>query len=84
MNSVEMTGIDELIDNFDALLRDYPELKGDLLEQLAGKLLGDVQGAIGGSGQVQDWQDEHEGGGKAYVAVRPKANTYRTTPSGKQ
>ena len=84
MQSVEMTGIDELIDNFDALLRDYPELKGDLLEQLAGKLLGDVQGAIGGSGQVQGWQDKHVGSGKGYVAVRPKANTYKTTPGGKQ
>ncbi|HIQ69330.1 MAG TPA: hypothetical protein IAA67_03235 [Candidatus Avoscillospira stercorigallinarum] len=84
MNSVEMTGIDELIDNFEALLRDYPDIKGDLLEQLAGKLLGDVQGAIGGTGQVQSWQDKHVGSGKGYVAVRPKANTYKTTPGGKQ
>ena len=84
MQSVEMTGVDELIDNFEALLRDYPDIKGNLLEQLAGKLLGDVQGAIGGSGQVQGWQDKHVGSGKGYVAVRPKANTYKTTPGGKQ
>ena len=84
MQSVEMTGVDELIDNFEALLRDYPDIKGNLLEQLAGKLLGDVQGAIGGSGQVRGWQDKHVGSGKGYVAVRPKANTYKTTPGGKQ
>lgn len=84
MNSVEMTGIDQLIDNFEALLRDYPDIKGNLLEQLAGKILGDVQGAIGGSGQVQGWQDKHVGSGRGYVAVRPKANTYKTTPGGKQ
>lgn len=84
MQSVEMTGVDELIDNFEALLRDYPDIKGNLLEQLAGKILGDVQGAIGGSGQVQGWQDKHVGSGRGYVAVRPKANTYKTTPGGKQ
>ena len=84
MQSVEMTGIDELIDNFEALLRDYPDIKGNLLEQLAGKLLGDVQGAIGGSGQVQSWQDKHVGSGKGYVAARPKAKTFKSTPGGKQ
>lgn len=84
MNSVEMTGIDELIDSFEALLRDYPDIKGDLLEELAGRILADVKWGIAGTGQVQSWQDKHVGSGKGYVAVRPKANTYKTTPGGKQ
>lgn len=84
MNSVEMTGIDELIESFEALLRDYPDIKGDLLEELAGRILADVKWGIAGTGQVQSWQDKHVGSGKGYVAVRPKANTYKTTPGGKQ
>ena len=84
MQSVEMTGIDELIDNFEALLRDYPDIKGDLLEKLADRILADVKWGIAGSGQVQSWQDKHVGSGKGYVAARPKANTYKTTPGGKR
>lgn len=84
MQSVEMTGVDELIDNFEALLRDYPDIKGDLLGKLADRILADVKWGIAGSGQVQSWQDKHVGSGKGYVAARPKANTYKTTPGGKQ
>ncbi len=84
MQSVEMTGIDELIDNFEALLRDYPDIKGDLLEKLADRILADVKWGIAGSVQVQSWQDKHVGSGKGYVEARPKANTYKTTPGGKR
>ena len=84
MQSVEYSGLDRLIESWEALLQDYPGMKRELLEKLGAQLLADVQGEIGGSGTVQGWQERYIGSKNGYVAVRPKAKTYKTTSSGKQ
>ena len=59
-------------------------MKGKLLEELGEEMLARVRGAIPGTGTVRSWQERYIGSKNGYVAVRPKAKTYKTTPGGKQ
>ena len=52
--------------------------------QIGARLLQEVRTGIGGTGKVSGWQAPHMGSGGGYVAVRPKAETYQTTKSGKR
>ena len=61
MQSIEMSDLDRLIERWEALLRDYPGMKRELLEELGKQLLDDVRGEIGGSGTVQGWQERYIG-----------------------
>ena len=84
MQSIELDGLDRLLDGWESLQRDFPGMKRELLEELGRSLLEDVRSEIGGGGQVQGWQERYVGSRNGYVAVRPKAKTYKTTAGGKQ
>ena len=73
--TVDTSGLDRLMESWDALVKQFPEKKRGLLEQIGARLLQEVRSG---------WQAPHMGSGGGYVAVRPKAETYQTTKSGKR
>lgn len=58
------------------IIRAMPELKRAAFEDLGPEILAEVREEIGGSGKVQDWQEDQVGSRGGYVAVRPKARTW--------
>lgn len=85
--SLDATALDRLLDSWEKLLKDFPSMKQKLLEDLGEELLGNVRQKIGGKtgkDTVQDWQERYLGSRNGYVAVRPKAKTYKETKSGKK
>lgn len=82
MQSIDVSSIDKILEGWDKLLKEYPQMKRELLEDLGQRMLADVQGAIGGTGTVQSWQARYTGSRNGYVAVRPRANTFQTTKGG--
>ena len=73
MQSVDTSSIDHLLESWDRLLKDYPNMKRDLLINLGNQLLEDVRQVIGGTGKVQGWQERYVGSRNGYAAVRPKS-----------
>ena len=71
MASVEASGLDRILESWDEILRDFPEMKRKLLEDLGKQMLSDVQGEIPGTGTVRGWQERYIGSKNGYVAVRP-------------
>ena len=84
MQSIELDGLDRLLDGWESLQRDFPGMKRELLEELGRSLLEDVRSEIGGGGQVQGWQERYIGSKNGYTAIRAKAKTYKVTAGGKQ
>lgn len=84
MPSVQIDGLDRILNSWDALQREFPAMKRDLLEDLGKQMLSEVQSKIPGTGTVRGWQELYIGSKSGYVAVRPKAKTYKTTPGGKK
>ena len=82
MQSVDTSSIDHLLESWDRLLKDYPNMKRDLLINLGNQLLEDVRQVIGGTGKVQGWQERYVGSRNGYAAVRPKSKTFQSTRSG--
>ena len=82
--TVNTADLDRLVERWDRLVREFPQQKRALMERMAPKMLELVQQEIGGSGTVQGWQGPHIGSGGGYAAVRPEADTYKTTPGGKR
>lgn len=82
--SLDATALDRILASWDRLLETFPDKKRALLESLGVQLLEDVRGHIGGTGTVQDWQERYIGSKNGYVAVRPKADTYKVTAGGKR
>lgn len=82
--TVEVSGIDRLMESLDQLVKRFPLEKRSILEQLGQELLEDVRSEIGGTGKASGWQAPHMGSGGGYVAVRPRAKTYQTTKGGKR
>lgn len=68
--------IEELDGYFAKMLEKVPEVRREMLEELAGELLGNLHRRIGGAGKVQSWQEKYVGSGGGYAAVRPKAGTF--------
>lgn len=84
MPSVQMDGVDQLLASWDALQKEFPAMKRDLLEDLGKQILSGVQSKIPGTGTVRGWQERYIGSKNGYVAVRPKSKTYKTTAGGKK
>ena len=84
MPSVQMDGLDRILNSWDALQREFPVMKRDLLEDLGEQMLSGVQSKIPGTGTVRGWQERYIGSKSGYVAVRPKSKTYKTTAGGKK
>ena len=80
----ELSTLDEILDNWDRLLREYPAMKRELLEEIGQKMLSDVRDALGASEHVGGWQERYLGSRNGYAAVRAKAKTYKVTAGGKQ
>ncbi len=83
-DTVDTTGLDRLVESWDALVQRFPKEKRSVLAALGDELLQQVRSEIGGTGKVAGWQASHMGDRGGYVAVRAKANTYQTTKSGKR
>lgn len=79
-----MRELDRILKRWDKLLQEFPRKKRELLERLGTRLLGDVRAKIGGTGTVRGWQERYVGSIGGYVAVRPKADTYKVTKGGEQ
>lgn len=82
--TVDTSGLDRLVESWDALIRQFPKEKRTALKTMGAALLQQVRSEIGGTGKVAGWQAPHMGSGGGYVAVRAKANEYQTTKSGKR
>ena len=82
--TVDTRDLDRLMESWDKLLKEFPAKRREFLERMGRQLLADVRREIGGEGKVARWQQAHMGSGGGYVAVRPKAKTYKTTPGGKK
>lgn len=75
INQKEM-GLAQILDEFDCLLRELPEMRGRMFEEIGRAVLGQVRQNIGGAGKVQGWQGSFVGSKGGYAAVRAKAKTY--------
>ena len=84
MQSVDLSDLDQILERWNALLRDFPAMKKDVLRELSQRMLASVRSEIPGTGTVRSWQDRYIGSKNGYAAVRPKANTFTTTAGGKK
>ena len=84
MIRVQMSGLDEIIDRLQESPEVFRDARSRELEAIGQQLLPRVRAGIGGTGRIQNLQDVYMGSGKGYVAVRPKAGVFLTTPGGKQ
>lgn len=75
MQSINLSGLDGLTKDFDALLKKMPEKRRALHEELAGLAKREVDAQIStslhdNSGTVRSWQEQHVGSLGGYAAVR--------------
>lgn len=82
MQELDYSGMIALDRDLAELLRDLPELRKGIHEELAEIMKERVDSEIGGDGKVKEWQEAHVGSGGGYAAIRPKANTYAETKGG--
>lgn len=80
MQSIEVRGLEELDKRLELLLKEAPEAKRKLHEELAVMAKQEVDIQIAASlddsnGKIQNWQTEHVGSGGGYAAVRPTDKT---------
>lgn len=80
MINVQMSGLDEIIDRLQESPEVFRDARSRELEDIGQQLLPRVRAGIGGTGRIQNLQDVYMGSGKGYVAVRPKAGVFLTTP----
>lgn len=82
--SVDTSGLDQLMERWDALLKQFPAAKRQLLARIGAEMLARVRQEIGGTGKVAGWQALYQGSGGGYAAVRPRRDTWQTTKSGRR
>lgn len=75
MQSVEISGLREVITKLDAVPEIIREARAEFFEEAGTSLLSDVRGRIGGTGRIAGVQEFYVGTGKGYAAVRAKAKT---------
>lgn len=80
MQSIDLDQLNRLTDNLNAVLKDAPEERRALHEQLAEMAKEEVDSAIASSvgdssGKIADWQESHVGSGGGYAAVRAQTGT---------
>ena len=75
MQSVEISGLREVITKLDVAPELIREARAEFFAEAGASLLSDVQGRIGGTGKIAGVQEYRVGSGKGYVAVRAKAKT---------
>ena len=82
--SVDTSGLDQLMERWDALLKQFPAAKRQLLARIGPEMLARVRQEIGGTGKVAGWQALYQGSGGGYAAVRPRRDTWQNTKSGRR
>lgn len=75
MQSLEISGMDEIQKIFNQLPEAIRQIKADMFESVGEYLLENIQDRIGGSGRVAGVQEYQVGSGKGYVAVRAMKDT---------
>ena len=75
MQSVEISGLREVITKLDAAPELIREARAEFFEEAGASLLSDVRRRIGGTGKIAGVQEFYVGTGKGYAAVRAKAKT---------
>lgn len=84
MQEVRVEGLEEIISKLERSPDVLRETRGKVLAEAGEKLREAVGGRIGGSGAMQSRQAVYLGSGRGYVAVRPKANDYIVSSTGKR
>lgn len=80
MPEIKVNGFDRLEKDIADLIREMPELRREMHEQMAEAIKQEVDNAIASSlndsrGHVRSWQEKHVGSGGGYAAVRPASGT---------
>lgn len=75
MQSIDLSELDNLSEKLNSLLKEAPEKKRELHEQLAEAAKQEVNAQIGASvnknsEKISSWQETHVGSGGGYAAVR--------------
>lgn len=73
----EFSGLDEILASMDAAVRELPQIRYALLEDLATETLARVMQYIGGSGDISGHQKLHYGRKKGYIAIRADRQEYK-------
>ncbi|WP_370781969.1 hypothetical protein [Eubacterium ventriosum] len=81
MQSVNLSGLNELDDMFNEILNDFPDKRRELHEDIKQMLKREVDSSISGSlndnnGLVKSWQEARAGSGGGYAAISAKRNTF--------
>lgn len=84
MQEIRMNGLEEIIERLQESPEVFRDARARELEDLGRQMLPRVQAQIGGTGRIQALQAFYLGSGKGYMAIRPKADTFLTTPGGKR
>lgn len=84
MQDIINDNLNRLVEQWDAIIREIPDAKAQLLETVGKSMPSVVSRNVGGTGKVGGWQTYYVGSGLGYVAVRPRSNTYQTTKGGKR
>lgn len=80
---IRMYGVDGLDQRLAKMLREFPERRAEVAQEIADKILREVQSGAGG-GKVAGWQASFVGSKSGYAAVRPQAKTYQETKQGRR
>ena len=83
VQSVDLSDLDRLGKTLNSLLREFPEKRRVLHDQLGTLAKREVDAGIGGSGKVQGWQEARVGSGGGYAAVSPMRGKFQT-PNGEE
>lgn len=80
MQSVDLSDLDRLTENMNAVLQEEPEKRRELHEKLAEAAKQEVDAQImasvgGDSGKISGWQEPHVGSGGGYAAVRATSSS---------
>ena len=67
--------LERLAADFNDLLREYPEWRREMYEEMGRAILAEVQRGLG-NGEAAGWQQAVVGSGGGYAAVRPKKKTF--------
>ena len=76
MTELKVDGLDKMIDRLDKAIKEFPDLRRELVETMGQEMLSRVQGKFGGHGKVAKWQGDFYGTKGGWAAVRPHAKTW--------
>ena len=72
---LDRNALERLAADFNDLLREYPEWRREMYEEMGRAVLAEVKRGLG-NGEAAGWQEAVVGSGGGYAAVRPKKETF--------